>query len=129
MEDSHKRMKNDLEKSEFKDFIIGLAKSQHAIDTQIGRLGGEFPKNERPEEIHELERKDYRDSGELAEMSQGGNPVNMDAQPIIKAEKNRRKKARPLEVELDLSGKSHGKYAQVGFGRSKGISYNSGCEF
>ena len=65
-----KRMKNDLAESGFKDFIIGRAKSQHEMDTQIDRMGGEFRKNESSGEIRELGREDYRDAEELAELSQ-----------------------------------------------------------
>ena len=72
--------------SEFKDFIIDLAKSQHGIDTQIDRPADEFRKHESSEEIHELEREEYRDAEELAEMSQvEEHHVNMEARPIIKS--------------------------------------------
>ena len=63
-------MKNDLEKSEFKDFTICRSKSQQEIDTQIGRSDDEFRKNESSEEIHELGREEYRDAEESAEMSE-----------------------------------------------------------
>ena len=63
----------DLEKSEFKDFIIDRAKSQQEMDTRPDRLAeGFWKKNESSEEIDELEREEYRDAGELAKMSPGG---------------------------------------------------------
>ena len=98
----------DLGGSEFNDSVMGRAKSQQAIDTQIDRLAGELQKNESSEEIHELESEGYRDADESESMSQEeGNPVNMESHPIIKAVKRKeeRKKATPLEVELDLRGK------------------------
>ena len=70
LEDPNKRMKNDLGGSEFKDFIIDPTRSQQAIDNQIDRLGGEFRKNESSEDIHALEREEYRDADELGEMLQ-----------------------------------------------------------
>ena len=85
------RMENDLGKREFKDYIIGRAKSQQEMDTQIDRMADEFRKNESSEEIHELEREGYRDDEELGEMSQEENPVNMEAQPIIKSVKRKKK--------------------------------------
>ena len=57
-----------LEKIGFKDFIIGRAKSQQEIDTQIDRLGDEFQTNESSEESHESGREEYQDADELGGM-------------------------------------------------------------
>ena len=53
-----KTMENDLEKGEFKDFIIDRDKSQHEFDTQIDRLGDGFRGDESSEESHESEREE-----------------------------------------------------------------------
>ena len=50
--------------NEFKDFIIGRAKSQQEVDPQIDRSGCEFRKNESSEESYGLAREEYRDSGD-----------------------------------------------------------------
>ena len=63
------------------------------MDTQIDRSDGDFRKNESPDESRELEREEYRDSDELAELPHGGGPVNMEAQPIIKAAKIKKKES------------------------------------
>ena len=49
-------MENDLGKREFKDYIIGRAKSQQEMDTQIDRMADEFRKNANSGKIHDLER-------------------------------------------------------------------------
>ena len=49
---------------EFKDFLIGRAKSQQGIDDQIGRLDDDFQKNESSGESHELEREEYQGADE-----------------------------------------------------------------
>ena len=66
-----KRTKTDLEKSEFKDFIIDRTKSQQEIDTQIDRLADEFQKDESSEESHELAREEYQDAEDLGGMLPG----------------------------------------------------------
>ena len=64
-------MKNDLQQSEFNNFIIGRAKSQLGIDTQIDRMADEFPKNERSGGNSRVRKRGYRDDEEVAEMAQG----------------------------------------------------------
>ena len=49
--------------SEYKGFIIDRAKPQQEIDTQIDRMDDGLQKNESPEESHELEREEYRNTG------------------------------------------------------------------
>ena len=67
----NRQIKERCGKSEYKEFIIDIAKSQQYIDTQIGRISDEFQKNESSEESHELEREEYRDTAESGELLHG----------------------------------------------------------
>ena len=86
-------MKNDLDKSVFKD------ETPQEVDTQTDRSGGEFRKGGSPKEIHESERVEYQDAEELGAMLHGGKPANKEAQSIIKAE--RKEETNPLRWELN----------------------------
>ena len=67
----NRQIKERCGKSEYKEFIIDIAKSQQYIDTQIGRISDEFQKNESSEESHELEREEYRNTGGWGGISPG----------------------------------------------------------
>ena len=128
--------------SEYKAFIIDHAEFQQDIDTQIDRVADEFQKDESSEASHELEREEYRNTGDgkkyclVVEIAIAA-PFRVRAKlwggkeerPIINATE-RRNKGIPLEVELDLSGGiSHGKYDKVRSGRRNGSTYYFGWKF
>ena len=65
-------MKNDIEKSEFKDFVTDRTKSQQEIDTQLDRSDGGFQKNESSGGSRKLEREEYQDDEALGGNDTGG---------------------------------------------------------
>ena len=141
------KSKKEVEKEEYKGFIIDRSRYRPEIDTQIGRIAGEFQKNENAEESHELEREGYQNSGTWGATllgvriwiapppiphGLGGDGKYEEERPPKKRKDRgiRRGKSKSLEVELGLSGGiSHGKYAKIRFRGGKGSAYCIGWEF
>ena len=89
-----------------KEFIIDRSKSSREIETQIGRMAEKFQELERYQvpTPGKDEFREFEDSGRHPPESDDSAEVEIP--PIIKyPQKKRRKKADPLEVEIDLGGK------------------------
>ena len=114
-----KKLSKNLKDSEMKEYIIDRSKSDQEIENQIERLAEKFQELERnqvqiPEEIDFQEIEDLEPNSPESDES-----VEVEIPPIINyPQKKRRKKAEPLEVKIDLSGKySFCEYAKKQFGR------------
>ena len=130
-----RKLQSELEKGEYREFIIERSKSPHEIDTEIDRISGGFQQNESSEESYELEREEYRNYGGWEDImsasensdrrhipSSGEVSKEEEERPIKNATTRRRAKEKSPAVELDLSGKlPMGKRSKIRFGWGKGI--------
>merc|ERR1712112_387524 len=96
----------NLNESEMKEFIIDRSKSDQEIENQIDRLAEKFQELGR-KQVQIPEENDFQEIEDLEPYSPESDEYEeVEVPPIINyPQKKRRKKAEPLEVKIDLSGK------------------------
>ena len=101
-----KKLSENLNESEVKEFITGRSKSTQEMGTQIGRLAGKFQELER-NQVPTPEENEFREIEDLEQHPpESDDSVEVEIPPIVNyPQKKRRKKAEPLEVKIDSGGK------------------------
>ena len=106
------KLRKEIGQGDFKVLIIDRSKTKEEIDSQIDVSTKQFQKLESPEGVREGDNQFSEGEGMFCRGGPLGGPLSGtmeedDAEKAERPKKKRREKAETLEVELDLSGKSH----------------------